>query len=104
LSTAPQYEDALCDAAQWIFYAGDALYEMCQKETLIEIPGPKWTPAVWDAWKAKFDQIGQADYINEEARIAAQRALKRMGEIEERGMTTNICETFGFSSIKDDDE
>jgi hypothetical protein len=103
-SNAHQYEEALLDAAQWIFYAGDALYEMCEKETLIEIPGPKWTPAVWASWKAKFDQAGQAEFLGEEGRRVAQKALKHIGETEKRGVTTNICETFGFTSIKDDDE
>jgi hypothetical protein len=104
LTNAQQYENALRDAAQWIFHAGDALFEMCVKETLIEIPGPKWTPAVWNAWKVKFEEAGQADSLGEEGRGIAETALKRMGDVEKCGVTTNVCEIFGFTSIKDDDE
>lgn len=103
-SNAEQYNDSLRAASQWILYAGDALYEMCQKETLIEIPGPKWTPAVWSGWKVKFEDAAESGHLNVAGCEDAEQALAHMGRIEERGVTTNVCETFGFTSIKDDDD
>jgi hypothetical protein len=102
-SNADDYKEAAHGAAQWIKYAGEPLFEMCEKETLITIPGPKWTPTVWSNWKVKFQEVAKADYLGTECCELANQALERMTQVEQRGVTTNICDVFGFTSIKDDE-
>ncbi|UNI19641.1 hypothetical protein JDV02_005816 [Purpureocillium takamizusanense] len=98
---ARHYEPWASAAAQWILRAADALHEMCEGETLIEIGRQKWTPALWDGWKSRFAAVAKTEQFGGRARELASAALERMAEAESKGVTTNVGDKFGFMSLKE---
>ncbi|THU77461.1 hypothetical protein K435DRAFT_846183 [Dendrothele bispora CBS 962.96] len=99
-----QYEGYASAAAQWILYAGNALYEMCQKDVLIEIGKQRWTMNVWESWKTKFDAISKDARFTPQIQELARKTTGMMGKIETEDMKGNIVEQFGFMSLKDNQE
>lgn len=95
------YEPWASAAAQWILYSGEALYEMCDRETIIEIGKQKWTIALWNAWRSKFKIVAETDRFSTQARTFASAALEKMAEVEKNGVTTDVVAKFGFTSMKD---
>lgn len=90
------YSDA---ATQWIRYAGEALYEMCEKGVIAEIGSPRWTRARWDTWKAKFAVVAEDDEFTRDGRERARMALDRMAQIETKGIVGiggSVVENLGF--------
>nr|POE48937.1 hypothetical protein CFP56_39034 [Quercus suber] len=103
-STAGHYEPYAGAAAQWILHAGAALFEMCEKETLVEIGAYKWTPTVWKNWKQKFEAVGTTETLSRECRELAAKVVEHMSKIERDGITTEIVSTFGFMIVKEEDD
>lgn len=99
--TYENYEPWASVAAQWILYSGDALYEMCDKETIIEIGKQKWTIALWNGWRPKFKVVAETERFSVKARTFASAALEKMAEVERNGVTTDVVANFGFTSMKD---
>nr|POE94698.1 hypothetical protein CFP56_16935 [Quercus suber] len=89
-SSAARYEPYVCAAAQWILHAGRALFEMCEKETVVEIGPYKWTPAVWKMWKVKFVTVLEMEQFGEKCHELVARVVERMSEIEQEGVTTDV--------------
>ena len=100
--SAEQYTPYASAAAEWIIYAGDVLFEMCEKDTLIQIGKQKWTRTLWESWKVKFDAIAEIDQFSTHSRTLASLAANRMREIESTGITSNVVEKFGPASTKND--
>ncbi|KND91997.1 hypothetical protein TOPH_03376 [Tolypocladium ophioglossoides CBS 100239] len=99
---ARHYEPYASAAAQWVFHAGDALFEMCEKGVIIDIGKQRWTRALWNGWKAKFDTIAKADRFSSQCRSLATQAVERMTQIEKSGTSSNIVDRFGFMSTEED--
>ncbi|KYK57257.1 hypothetical protein DCS_04264 [Drechmeria coniospora] len=99
---AQHYEPYAVAATQWLLHASDALFEMCSKETLIEVGRQKWTLALWNGWRTKFDAISRAPRFSPRCRRLASEALDHMAEAERAGVTTDVVGTFGFMSMKED--
>ncbi|KAG8427540.1 hypothetical protein J3459_006619 [Metarhizium acridum] len=85
--------------AQWVIYAGDALYELCKKEVTTEIGKQKWTLSLWEEWKSKFE-VAKSEKFSAKTRAFASAAFEKMGEAERNGVTTNVAVSFGFTSMK----
>lgn len=93
-----RYEAYSNAGAQWIRYAGEALYEMCEKGVL-KIGRQRWTRGLWDSWKAKFAFVKDNDEFTKDSRERATMALDRMAEIETKalaGIRGGVVEYFGF--------
>ncbi|KAH6876632.1 hypothetical protein B0T10DRAFT_521116 [Thelonectria olida] len=93
-------------AAQWIFYADEALYEMCEKGALVSIGSPRWTRLRWDAWKTKFDAVGTDARFDEETRQCATKVSDRMSALQTRGLgdRPSVIDAFGFLIPEEDDD
>ncbi|KAJ6440032.1 MFS monocarboxylate transporter [Purpureocillium lavendulum] len=98
---ARHYEPWACAAAQWILHAVDVLYEMCDKETIVEIGKQKWTLALWNGWRSRFETVATTEQFSSAARELASAALKKMAEAEKKGVVTNVVDKFGFMSLKE---
>lgn len=93
-----RYEAYSNAATQWIEYAGEALYEMCEKGVL-KIGKQRWTRGLWDSWKAKFAFVKDNDEFTKDGRERATMALDRMAQIETKdlgGIRGGVVEYFGF--------
>ncbi|PNY29947.1 Uncharacterized protein TCAP_00137 [Tolypocladium capitatum] len=99
---ARHYEPYASAAAQWVSYAGDALFEMCEKGVLVEIGRQKWTRALWNSWKAKFDTIAKADQFSDQCRRFSTQAVERMTQIEKSPASSNIMDKFCFMFTEED--
>ncbi|KAG8417536.1 hypothetical protein J3458_005033 [Metarhizium acridum] len=93
------YQPWASAAAQWVIYAGDALYELCKKEVTTEIGKQKWTLSLWEEWKSKFE-VAKSEKFSAKTRAFASAAFEKMGEAERNGVTTNVAVSFGFTSMK----
>ncbi|KJZ74996.1 hypothetical protein HIM_05482 [Hirsutella minnesotensis 3608] len=96
---AQHYEPYASAAAQWILFAGEDLFIMCQQNVILQVGKQKWTRALWDSWKAKFLIIAKAEQFSSQARGFATRALERIAETERsKASSTSVVEKFGFMS------
>ncbi|KID88975.1 hypothetical protein MGU_04318 [Metarhizium guizhouense ARSEF 977] len=94
------YQPWVSAAAQWIIYAGDALYELYKKEITTEIGRQKWSLSLWDEWKARFE-VATSEKFDYKTRTFAWAALGEMGEAESSGVTTNVAASFGLTSTEE---
>jgi hypothetical protein len=78
-----EFEPHACASAQWIFYAGAQLFEMCEKNSGLRRD-------VWLEWRKKFERITGSAQLSNRCRQTALQAVHRMAKIEEEGVTTNI--------------
>ena len=65
---------------------GPALYEMCVKDVVFEIGRKKWTLALWESWKTKFEVVAKDARYVYPAPGMAQQALEKMAAIEKEGI------------------
>jgi len=89
-----KYQPYACGAAQWIFHAGDVLYEFSYKG----VAG--WTRGKWDIIKLKFEEVECDSRFTVEARAMVREAVKRMAKLEGDwvdGPKTNLTDHFGFT-------
>ncbi|KAI1145780.1 hypothetical protein F4825DRAFT_467061 [Nemania diffusa] len=101
---SPEFDPYAAAAAQWILYAGDVLFEMCQKGAMVEIGSQRWTPSRWDSWKTNFGTIIDDTRFSSQARQLAARAKERIAQIEEQGInaTESVVQKFEFIVPEDD--
>lgn len=81
------YQPYACAAALWVLYAGETLFEYCDKN----IRG-SWTPykrPYWESWKEKFGEVVEDTRFDETTRHLVQQALERMAQLEGRGWTVH---------------
>lgn len=99
---AKRYQPYACAAAQWILYAGEALFELCNKD--IRGFGFKWSKALWESWKAKFEEVKDDKRFTDPARDFAHKAVARMNILEEGKGKIGIIEKFGLVSWRGEEE
>ena len=85
-----------------MFYAGGALFEMCEKDVLVEIGAQRWNHKLWESWKAKFEVVAVDDRFSVQTRELASRAGEEMIRLERVGVKDTIVEKFGFIVLGDD--
>ena len=86
-AAAREYEPYAAAAAQWIVQGGPALYEMCVKDVVFQIGKKKWTLALWESWKTKFEAVAKDDRYSSPMQEMAKQALVKMATLEEGGIT-----------------
>ena len=86
-AAAREYEPYAAAAAQWIVQGGPALYEMCVKDVVFQIGKKKWTLALWESWKTKFEAVAKDDRYSSPMQEMAKQALVKMATLEEEGIT-----------------
>ena len=85
-AAAREYEPYAAAAAQWIVQGGPALYEMCVKDVVFQIGRKKWTLALWESWKTKFEAVSKDDRYSSPTREMAKQALEKMAILENEGV------------------
>ncbi|KAH8595874.1 hypothetical protein B0O99DRAFT_621656 [Bisporella sp. PMI_857] len=98
---AKRYQPYASAAAQWILYAGDALYELCDKD--ISGLGVKWSRTLWDSWKAKFNEVAEDKRFSDATRDLVRQAIECMVQLEQGNGATGIVQKFGLTSWREDE-
>ena len=91
-----EYEACVMAAAQWIYYAGAALYEICDAGALLDVSSHRWKKDDWTSFKDKFAKISIADRFSANVQKTAARAVDTMVSIEKQGVTSNFIELYGY--------
>ena len=99
---AKRYEPYAAAAAQWILHAGDALFELCEKD--IRGLGMRWSSTLWDSWKAKFEEVQEDKRFSEAARDLVRQALEHMNRLEHVKGTNGIVQILGLTSWMEQDK
>ncbi|KAF2149066.1 hypothetical protein K461DRAFT_282539 [Myriangium duriaei CBS 260.36] len=102
-----EYETRVAATAQWVFQAGPAVFEMCEKSAVAEPGGFWWTRTTWENMKTKFNAVAGSSKYTQATRDTAARAVARMEAIEREGVTTDVVGLLEFhaqAGAEDDEE
>ncbi|KAI0118983.1 hypothetical protein F4814DRAFT_222812 [Daldinia grandis] len=94
----PRYEPYAAAAAQWIIYAGEALFELCENRILVEVGSLRYSRALWHVWSVKFKVFAESNEAGAEAREFARRAVDKMDRCKRDGVdpAKSVVEKFGY--------
>ncbi|KAI0010912.1 hypothetical protein F4779DRAFT_575958, partial [Xylariaceae sp. FL0662B] len=103
---ARHFEVYASAAAQWIIFAANALYEMCDKGVLADVGKQRWTRSLWNSWSSNFQAVTKEDHFSASARDHAAQAIRHMKQLEEHGTKDegNIVQKFGFVLPEEDED
>ncbi|KAI0848547.1 hypothetical protein F5Y00DRAFT_270056 [Daldinia vernicosa] len=98
LHDLPRHEPYAAAAAQWIIYAGDVLFELCEKRILVEVGSLRYSPALWRVWSVKFKAFAESNDPSTETREFARQAVDKMGQCKRDGINPakSVVEKFGY--------
>ncbi|KAF2150312.1 hypothetical protein K461DRAFT_314371 [Myriangium duriaei CBS 260.36] len=97
------YQTCVEVAAGWIVHAGPALYEMCKKRVIGRRENFRWTYERWESWMMRFQEVIDAeDRFSPRTKEIAEWAINAMYAIEDKGVTTNLAGTLGWTPEADE--
>jgi len=62
------------------------VYEACVKDVVFQIGRKKWTLALWESWKTKFETIREDGRYSRPTQEMAAQALEKMTQLEKEGV------------------
>ncbi|KAI1658878.1 hypothetical protein F4813DRAFT_355000 [Daldinia decipiens] len=94
----PRYEPYAAAAAQWILYAGDVLFELCEKRILVEVGSLTYSRALWYVWSVKFKVFAESNESSTEVREFARQAVNKIDQCKKDGINPakSVIEKFGY--------
>ncbi|KAI2775748.1 hypothetical protein F4815DRAFT_449951 [Daldinia loculata] len=98
LQDLPHHEPYAAAAAQWIIYAGDVLFELCEKRILVEVGGLRYSRALWHVWSVKFKVFAESNESSTEVREFARQAVDKIDQCKRDGINPakSVIEKFGY--------
>ncbi|KAF3063701.1 hypothetical protein GL218_02607 [Daldinia childiae] len=98
LQELPRHEPYAAAAAQWIIYAGDALFELCEKRILVEVGSLRYSKALWYVWSVKFKVFAESNESSPEVREFARQAVDKINQCKKDGINPakSVIEKFGY--------
>ena len=97
-----RYQPYASAAALWLIYAGDALFDYCDRS--VHAFGPSWKRPLWESWKEKFGEVVEDTRFTEFTRNLVRQALERMDQLEQRGCRVHEPEVDEDDVEEEEDE